>query len=61
MKFAKKILRKKKKDKQQINESWYNNSHEIVKKSKWVPMDDPGSLASPNSYYVSISHANERR
>ncbi len=61
MKRLKKLFAKKKAQNQQAKESWYNNSHEKIEKAKWMPMDDPGALSSPNSVYVGISHANEKR
>ena len=62
MKFIKKLFQKKKGKKlEEKQESWYNNSHEKIEKSKWNMAESPGALSSPNSVYVGISHANERK
>ena len=56
MKFVKKIFHKKKrKNQEEKNESWYNNSQDALEKGAGeIPMD-PGSLTGESSIYIPAS------
>ena len=60
MKFLKAIFRKNKSKKQaEQNESWYNNSQEILDKGMGEIPTDPGSLVTSSVYMQSskqLSH-----